>query len=61
MSNTSFDHGAVWVRDYILAWLLGIQNVLYHTDPDNPEYKAYEKTYDMIVERFGDLFTDFKY
>lgn len=61
MSNTSFECGAVYVRDYILAFLLGMQNAIGHTDPDNPKYEAYQQIYDSIADRFGDLFTDFKY
>lgn len=61
MSNTSFEHGAVYVRDYILASLLGLENGIGHTDPDNPEYAAYQKVYDLITNRFGDMFTDFNY
>lgn len=60
MSNTSFEHGAVYVRDYILASLLGLQNGLFHSDPDNPEYSAYQKVYNLVADRFGDMFTNLK-
>ena len=60
MANESFNRGAVYVRDYILASLLGLQNGLYHTDPDNPEYEAYQKVYDLITNKFGDMFEPFQ-
>lgn len=61
MSNTSFEHGAVYVRDYVLAFLIGMQNSIGYIEPDNPELAAYQRVYNSIADRFGDMFTDFKY
>ena len=60
MANSSFFNGGVYVRDYILSAVIGLQNEMGHSTPDNPEYQAYQKVYDMVVDRFGDMFTEFK-
>ena len=60
MSNASFFNGGVYVRDYILSSLIGMQNEIGHSDQDNPEYRAYQKVYNLITDRFGAMFTEFK-
>ena len=60
MSNRSFFDGAVYVRDNVLATLIGLQNELGHGDPNNPEYQAYKKVYDSIADKMGDMFDEFK-
>jgi hypothetical protein len=60
MANSSFFNGGVYVRDYVLSAVVGMQNEMGHSDTSDPEYQAYQKVYDMVVDRFGDMFTDFK-
>ena len=63
MSNTSFFDGGKYVRDYILASIVGLQHVAIHTSPEggtDPKYKAYAEVYNLIEKRFGDIFTEFK-
>lgn len=60
MSNSSFFDGGKYVRDYILSSMIGLQNELGHDDIDNPEYQAYQKVYNLIINKFGDIFTDLK-
>lgn len=61
MANSSFFNGGVYVRDYILSAVIGLQNEVGAGNwQEDPEYQAYQKVYDMIVDRFGDMFTDFK-
>ena len=54
MSNMSFYNGATYVRDYILSSLVGFQNEI-RTDNwrEDPEYQAYQKVYDLIVDKVG--------
>lgn len=59
-SNASFFKGSMYVRDYLLSAVIGLQNELGHSNTDDPEYQAYQKVYDLIVDRFGDMFTEFK-
>lgn len=60
MSNRSFFDGAVYVRDNVLATLIGMQNELGHVNPNDPEYQAYKKVYDTIADKMGDMFDEFK-
>ena len=60
MSYASFFSGAVYVRDYTLSALIGLQNEIGHANPDDPEHQAYKKVYDLVVNKFGDMFTEFK-
>ena len=60
MSKPGFFDGAVYVRDYILASIIGIQNEMGHSNPNDQEYKAYQDMYELIVNKFGDMFTNFK-
>lgn len=60
MSNSSFFNGGVYVRDYILSAMVGLQNEIGRQNTDDPEYQAYQKVYDLIADKFGDIFTEFK-
>ena len=63
MSNASFFDGGKYVRDYVLAILLGMKKEVMHNSPegvDDPRYQAYSNVYDKIVDKFDDLFTEFK-
>lgn len=57
---SEFNNGAVYARDVILSSVIGLQNEMGHHNPDNPEYKAYQKVYDLIVDKYGDMLQKFK-
>lgn len=57
---SEFNNGAVHARDCILCSIVGLQNEMGHHNPDDPEYKAYQKVYDLIVDKYGDMFKKFK-
>lgn len=61
MSNMSFYNGVTYVRDYVLSSLTGLQNGI-RTDNwrEDPEYQAYQKVYELVVDKFGGKFTDYK-
>ena len=46
-------------RDLILATIIGMQNEIgYYAN--FKKYQTYQEVYDRIVERFGDMFEDWK-
>ena len=57
---SEFNRGAEYVRDNILASIIGLQNGIRHSNLDDPTYKAYQKVYNLIKERYGDMFDKFK-
>ena len=57
---SDFNNGAMYARDIILSLLIGLQNDIGHHNPDDPEYKAYQKAYDLIVKNYGDMLQKFK-
>lgn len=60
MSNSSFRNGGTYVRDNILAMLIGLQNNVGYSEQEDSEYFAYQKVYNLIADIFGDMFTDLK-
>ena len=61
MSNVSFYNGIEYARDYILSSITGLQNETRACNwREDPEYQAYQKVYDLIVDKFGRMFDDFK-
>ena len=57
---SEFNRGAESVRDNILASIIGLQNGIGHNNPDGPTYKAYQKVYNLIKDRYGGMFESFK-
>jgi hypothetical protein len=57
---TEFNRGAESVRDNILASIIGLQNGIGHNNPDDPTYKAYQKVYNLIKDRYGGMFENFQ-
>jgi len=50
---------AKYARDLILATIIGMQNGIgYYANLK--KYQAYQDVYDKIVERFGDMYEDWK-
>lgn len=60
MADNNFFDGVCYARDYILSAMIGMQNEMGHVNLDNLEYRAYQKVYDLVVNKFGDMFTEFK-
>ena len=60
MSNNSFENGAIYVRDNILAMLIGLQGKVGYSEDEDSEYFAYQKAYQLIADTFGDMFTKLK-
>lgn len=56
MTRTDFERGAIYARDYIISTILGMQENVRGT----AKYSAYQEVMDMIEERFGNMFQDFK-
>ena len=56
MARTDFERGAIYARDCIIATILGMQESVRGT----AKYSAYQEVADMIEERFGNMFQDFK-
>lgn len=54
-----FNKGSQYARDCILAEIIGLQNGIMDKT-DSEEYKAYQKVFEMIVDRHGDMYEDFK-
>lgn len=55
-----FKNGARYVRDTILAMLIGLQNKTGYSKQDDLEIITYQRVYNLIVERYGDMFENFK-
>lgn len=56
MARTDFESGAIHARDYIIAIIVGMQESV----NDTVKYSAYQEVMDMIEERLGKMFQDFK-
>ena len=56
---SEFNNGAKHARDDILATIIGLQNEI-GGDENYPVYAAYQKLYNLIVEKQGDMFTEFQ-
>lgn len=59
MGQDEFSRGAKYMRDNVLAHIIGLQNGLGNKRND-PGYVALQKLSDCIVENYGDLFSEFK-
>ena len=59
MGQDEFSRGAKYMRDNILAHIIGLQNEL-GNKCDDPGYVALQKLSDCIAENYGDLFSEFK-
>ena len=50
---------AKYARDLILATIIGMQNEIgYYSNLK--KHQAFQEVYDTIVERYGDMFEDWK-
>lgn len=58
--ESEFSKGARFARDCIISMLIGFQNGMGHNNPNDPEYKAYQRVYETIVKNYGDEFEKFK-
>lgn len=54
-----FNDGSKYARDCIIAEIIGLQNgVMDKTESE--EYKAYQNVLELIIDRHGDMYTEFK-
>ena len=56
---SDFNDGAKYVRDSILALIIGLQNKN-GNQTQSEQYKAYQEIYDTITNVFGDMFENIK-
>lgn len=54
-----FNAGSKYARDCILAEIIGLQNGIIDKT-ESEEYKAYQKVLELIIDRHGDMYKDFK-
>lgn len=54
----SYQEGAKYARDSIIATIIGLQNG--NGRPESEAYQAYQKLYEVIVAKHGDMFESFK-
>lgn len=59
MALSEYNKGAAHARDLVLCLIIGIQNEIIWK-PESPEYQAYQKLYEEIVDRYGDMYAPFK-
>lgn len=54
-----FNAGSKYARDCIIAEIIGLQNEIIDRK-ESEEYKAYQKVLELIIDRYGDMYKDFK-
>lgn len=59
MSRSDYNQGFTTARDRIVAEIVGLQSDV-KTGRDSVEYKTYQKALEMIIDRHGSMFSEFK-
>lgn len=54
-----FNKGSQYTRDCIIAEIIGLQNNIMDK-PESEEYKSYQKVLELIIDRHGDMYQEFK-
>lgn len=54
-----FNTGSKYARDCIIAEIIGLQNEIMDK-AESEEYKAYQNVLELIIDRHGDMYTEFK-
>lgn len=54
-----FNAGSKYARDCILAEIIGLQNGIMDKT-ESEEYKTYQKVLELIIDRHGDMYEEFK-
>lgn len=54
-----FNDGSKYARDCIIAKIIGLQNGIANKN-ESEEYKAYQNILEFIIDKHGDMYTEFK-
>lgn len=54
-----YNAGSKYARDCIIAEIIGLQNGIMDKT-ESEEYKAYQNVLELIIDRHGDMYTEFK-
>lgn len=54
-----FYNGSKYARDCIITEIIGLQNGIMDKK-ESEEYKAYQNVLELIIDKYGDMYRDFK-